>query len=139
MRVLKGDGPSSSAPAVVDLDPPARTLTVSGTVVGAVGRMDAVAAVYDEVHAELYGYAASLVRDASAAEDLMHEGFARLVREGTTGRWPDDPRAWLYRVCTNLAISGSRRRAVAERWQQLVGRAGGVFAGADADETAEAA
>lgn len=99
-----------------------------------VGGMDAVAAVYDEHHAELFGYAASLTRDRSAAEDLMHEAFARLVHEHARGRSPDDPRAWLYRVCTNLAISGSRRRAITARWQHLLGQ----VRPSDADEAAEA-
>ena len=97
---------------------------MSGSMTRVAGRMDAVAAVYDAHHAELYGYAASLVRDAAAAEDVMHEAFAKLVREGARGRWPDEPRAWLYRVCTNLAINRSRRRAAADRWQHLIGRAG---------------
>lgn len=124
MRVLKGDGPSLPPRVMAELDRHRPGLTVTGSVTRVVGRMDAVAAVYDAHHAELYGYAASLVRDPAAAEDVMHEAFAKLVRESARGRWPDEPRAWLYRVCTNLAINRSRRRAAAERWHHLVGRAG---------------
>jgi RNA polymerase sigma-70 factor (ECF subfamily) len=96
------------------------------------GRMDGIAAVYDACHQDLFGYAASLTRDLSSAEDIVHEAFARLVRETASGRPPDSARAWLYTVCTNLAFSGSRRRAIVDRWQRLVGR---VAAG----ETGEAA
>lgn len=109
-------------------------LTMSETVERVIpGRMDAVAAVYDDCHRDLFGYAASLTRDTTAAEDLVHEAFARLVRETSAGRSPDDPHAWLYTVCTNLAISRSRRRAIVERWRHLVGR----VAPTDADEAAE--
>ncbi len=86
--------------------------------------MDDIADVYDACHLGLFSYAASLTHDLSAAEDVVHEAFARLVREHVAGRAPDDPRAWLYRVCTNLAFSRSRRRAIVDRWQRLVaGRA----------------
>jgi RNA polymerase sigma-70 factor (ECF subfamily) len=118
--------------AELDRHPPG--LTVTGSLSRVAGRMDAVAAAYDAHHAELYGYAASLVRDSAAAEDVMHEAFARLVRDSARGHWPDEPRAWLYRVCTNLAINRSRRRAAAERWHHLVGRVG-----ASDDDEGEAA
>jgi RNA polymerase sigma factor (sigma-70 family) len=86
------------------------------------GQMDEIAAVYDACHQDLYAYTASLTRDLAGAEDVVQEAFARLVRESTAGRSPDDSRAWLYKVCTNLAFSRSRRRAIADRWQQLIGR-----------------
>ena len=83
--------------------------------------MDAVATVYDDCHGDLYGYAVTLTRDLSVAEDVVHEGFARLVRETSAGRSPDNPRAWLYAVCTNLAFSRTRRRVIVARLQHLVG------------------
>src|SRR3954469_23004789 len=68
---LEGDAHVRRAPALI------RHLTMSFTVAPvSVHEMDAVAAVYDEVHAELFGYAASLTRDPSAAEDVVHEAFA---------------------------------------------------------------
>jgi len=97
------------------------------------GRMDEIAAVYDACHADLFGYAWSLTRDHPAAEDVMHEAFMRLVRESGAGRWPQNPRAWLYTVVTNLAFSRSRRRLIADRWQRFVGRSGQ----SDTDEAAE--
>lgn len=124
-----GDGGSSRPPRG------AVPVNESETVARVVGRMDDVAAIYDAHHTELYGYAASLVRNASAAEDLVHEAFARLVRQRAQNRMPDDPRAWLFRVCTNLALSGSRRRAIVDRWQHLVGR---LVAMDNQEEAAEA-
>src|SRR4051794_9064693 len=65
---LEGDAHVRRAPALI------RRLTMSFTVAPvSVHEMDAVASVYDEVHAELFGYAASLTRDPSTAEDVVHE------------------------------------------------------------------
>jgi RNA polymerase sigma-70 factor, ECF subfamily len=110
-------------------------VTMSETLVRVGDRMDDVAAAYAHHHADLFGYAASLARSPSAAEDLVHEAFARLVTERARGRWPDDPRAWLFRVCTNLAVSGARRRVIVERWQQLVGRPAARAEQAEAADT----
>lgn len=97
------------------------------------GGMNAIAAVYDECHEDLFGYVVSLTRDQSIAEDFLQEAFAQLARATSTGHPPENPRAWLYTVCTNLAFSRTRRRAIVERWQHLVG---GVT-DADTDEAAE--
>ncbi len=96
-------------------------------------RMEDISAVYDACHRDLFGFVASMTRDAAAAEDLVHEAFARLLRETAAGRAPDNARAWLYTVCTNLARSRARRRVIADRWQQVFGRR----SIAETDEAAE--
>jgi len=83
---------------------------------------DSLAHLYEECHVDLFGYVASLTRDVDAAQDVVHEAFARLVRETANGRLVAEPRAWLYRVCTNLSFSRARRHAAAERWQARFGR-----------------
>jgi len=95
-------------------------------------QMRDIAAVYEACLGDLFGYAASLTRDHASAEDIVQEAFTRLVNESVTRHLPENPRAWLYTVTTNLAFSRSRRRAVADRWQQLLGRP-------DRAEAAEAA
>lgn len=57
----------------------------------------------------LLRYLRRLSRDASTAEDLMHETFERATR---AGRMPAeaDVRPWLYRIATNLAVDHLRRR-----------------------------
>jgi RNA polymerase sigma-70 factor, ECF subfamily len=85
-------------------------------------RKEDISAIYDTCHQDLFGFAAAMTRDHAAAEDLVHEAFARLLRETAAGRAPDNSRAWLYTVCTNLARSRARRRSIAVRWQQLLGR-----------------
>ncbi len=109
-----------------------QTATPETLVRVAPGRMDGIASVYDECHRDLFGYVATLTRELTSAEDVVHEAFARLVRETAAGRPPENARAWLYTVCTNLAFSRSRRRAISDRWQRFVGRIA-------QDQTAEAA
>jgi RNA polymerase sigma factor (sigma-70 family) len=95
--------------------------------------MDRVAETYDAYHADLYGYVASLTRHREAAEDVVHEAFARFVRESSTARPIDDPRAWLYRVCTNLVFSRTRRQRIVDRLQPVLDR----LAGSESSEAAE--
>lgn len=83
---------------------------------------DWVEAVYEEHHAEVYSFALRSTRDVAAAEDATQEAFIRLLREARERRAPDDPRAWLYRVVSNLVISGGRRATVAQRWRAILAR-----------------
>ncbi len=71
--------------------------------------------VYEAHHLYLYRYLIAVVHDPALAEDILQEAFLRLIRERSAGRSPDEPRAWLYRVATNIAISGIRRARTATR------------------------
>lgn len=71
--------------------------------------------LYDDIQGDLHGYALAVTHDSAAAEDLVQESFLRLLRQHRAGNPPTDPRAWLFRVCTNLIRSSFRRRSVAER------------------------
>jgi RNA polymerase sigma-70 factor, ECF subfamily len=75
-----------------------------------------VAAAYDAHERALYAFALGTTRSGTAAEDLVQESYLRLVREVQAGRTPDNIRAWLYRVCANLATSRGRRATVATRY-----------------------
>ena len=67
-------------------------------------------------HADaLRGHLAAYTRDRSAAEDLLHETFVRLLTELAAGRVPLHLRAWLFRVGINLAASRARHHGVARR------------------------
>lgn len=78
--------------------------------------VDVVAAAFDAHERALYAFALGLTRSGTAAEDIVQESFLRLVREVQAGRSPDNVRAWLYRVCANLATSRGRRATVATRY-----------------------
>jgi RNA polymerase sigma-70 factor (ECF subfamily) len=88
---------------------------VTLTVADSVGRLAAVrtqeeefTAFYAGHYPELAGYCWSLTRDRELAHDLTQEAFARMV-----SRWRriDDPKAYLYRVATNLVRKAWRDRA----------------------------
>lgn len=80
------------------------------------GQETTVLALYDANHADLYRFARALVREPAAAEDIVAESFARLIREVHAGRAPSDARGWLFRVAANLVVSAGRRRAVVARF-----------------------
>jgi RNA polymerase sigma-70 factor, ECF subfamily len=90
-----------------------------------------VLAIYDDLSPDLHGYAVAVSRNPGAAEDLVQETFLRLLREHRRGNPPADPRAWTFRVCTNLVRSRFRRRVVADRHQAT------LVATAAGSETAE--
>ena len=74
---------------------------------------DRICRAFEAHEAELRRYARVRLRDESAAEEVVQESFFRLVREAEAGRFPAQPRAWLFRVTLNLIVSGARRAAVA--------------------------
>lgn len=78
--------------------------------------VDVVAMAYDAHERALYAFALGMTRSGTAAEDLVQESYLRLVREVQADRTPDNIRAWLYRVCSNLATSRGRRATVATRY-----------------------
>jgi RNA polymerase sigma-70 factor (ECF subfamily) len=77
---------------------------------------DMVSQSYEAHAGELQRFAQVRVRDADAAEDLVHEAFLRLSMEVDAGRVPGNPRAWLYRVISNLIVSQARRARTAARY-----------------------
>jgi RNA polymerase sigma-70 factor, ECF subfamily len=77
---------------------------------------DVALAAYDEHQRALMSFAYALTRDREAAEDLVQEAFVRLINELQKGRQPENVQAWLFRVCSNLMVSGVRRRNVAQRF-----------------------
>jgi RNA polymerase sigma factor (sigma-70 family) len=97
---------------VADIVPVVRREVTDGAVVGA----------FEAFHGELYAFIARSVRDDEDAEDVLQEAFLRLTREARAGRFPEQPRAWLYRVATNLVVSRSRRRGTVSRFLERFGR-----------------
>lgn len=81
---------------------------------------ETVALAYDAFAPQLRRYAGSRLRDSAAAEDVVQEAFVRLAVVSRTSGRPNDERAWLYRVVTNLIISGARHAAVAQRRSVLI-------------------
>lgn len=99
----------------IEIDP------VIGPVVEGANADAFVAATWTALNNELFGFLVRNTRDQDAAEDLVQETFLRLTTEVRQGRVPDNVRAWLYRVASNLAISRGRRVATALRWLSRYG------------------
>jgi RNA polymerase sigma factor (sigma-70 family) len=93
---------------------PSDHAVVGGTVA------DVAMAAFDAHQRALTSYAYALTRDREAADDLVQESFVRLINELQQGRQPDNIQAWLFRVCSNLVVSGARRRNVAQRFMAQI-------------------
>jgi RNA polymerase sigma-70 factor (ECF subfamily) len=66
--------------------------------------------VYEPLRPELYRYCRYLTRSPWDAEDLVQDTFARaFVTLGCMARQPPKPRAWLFRVASNLWIDRIRQ------------------------------
>ena len=72
-------------------------------------------AIYRAHAGGLRGRLTAQTRDPALADDLVSEAFLRLAIEIREGRSPREPRAWLYRVGSNLLVSRARRTTVATR------------------------
>lgn len=77
--------------------------------------------LFERYHEEVYGYLCGMLREAAWAEDVTQETFLRALQ--ARHRLPEvrNPRAWLYRVATNVALNALRRR---RRFAWLPWRAG---------------
>lgn len=84
---------------------------------------DALLAAYDAHQRGLYSYLLAATRDPNVAADLLQETFLRYLREAQADRLPVNAHAWLFRVATNLVMSGGRRQRTAARWAERQPRA----------------
>src|SRR5436190_1753183 len=86
--------------------------------------------VYEPLRPALYRFCRYLSRSPWDAEDLVQDTLARaFVTLGGLTEPPRDPRAWLFRVASNLWIDQVRRHSV---------RSSAAAAGGDADQVAAA-
>ncbi len=90
-----------------------------------------VALAFERYGPEIQAHLRALVRDPGEAEDLAQETFVRLLAEIAAGRAPDNTRAWLHRVASNLAMSYGRHRRVAQRAEPRLRADGSVPATED--------
>jgi RNA polymerase sigma-70 factor (ECF subfamily) len=76
---------------------------------------DIATSMFECHHDELCRAALRVCRDPETAEDIVQEALLRLMVEVDTKGSPDNVRAWLHRVVTNLALSLGRRTSVSRR------------------------
>jgi RNA polymerase sigma-70 factor, ECF subfamily len=72
---------------------------------------ESFAALYERAFPRVYAYAASLLRDRAAAEDVTAQAFERAYRKRRGYRASrGTPEAWLFGIARNAALDELRRR-----------------------------
>lgn len=66
--------------------------------------------IYDRHYARVHGYAASMLRDLAASDDVVQETFIRAQANLDALREPEKVTAWLFRIAHNLCIDHLRAR-----------------------------
>ena len=87
-------------------------------VLGAPDAGDFVTQAYEAFQREIHSFVLHATRDAETAADVTQDAYVRLFREATAGHAPDNVRAWLYRVASNLVINRARHLLVVDRLRQ---------------------
>jgi RNA polymerase sigma factor (sigma-70 family) len=88
----------------------------TAAVATATGTLDeakiAFEALYRSSRDDVYAYAAGLLRDRSAAEEVTSQAFERAWRKRRqVNRRRGTPRAWLFGIARNAALDELRRRS----------------------------
>jgi RNA polymerase sigma factor (sigma-70 family) len=81
------------------------------------GELERLEPLFERHHAALYRFFRRLVRDDSAAEDLVQEVFVRLLKYRHGYRSEGTFRAWLYQLARNAAFDQLEKRAVDRKRQ----------------------
>lgn len=66
--------------------------------------------LFERHHVEVFAYLVRMVHDREWAQDLAQETFVSAYRQRSQLAGLQNPRAWLYRVATNLALNALKRR-----------------------------
>jgi RNA polymerase sigma-70 factor (ECF subfamily) len=98
--------------------PPARNQGVDDAiaeripaVAGDVRAQESFASLYERMFPKVYAYVAALLRDRSAAEDVVAQAFERAYRKRRSYRArKGSPEAWLFGIARNAALDELRRR-----------------------------
>jgi len=76
----------------------------------AAGEVQALERLYRELRVPVFAVALSVLRDRTAAEDVLHDTFVRIAEHAHAYRPRTRPRAWVLAIARNLAIDAARRR-----------------------------
>lgn len=66
--------------------------------------------LFEQYHQPIFAYLYRVVNNGETASDLTQETFLQILRQRQKLAAIENPRAWLYRIATNLAYSYLRRQ-----------------------------
>jgi RNA polymerase sigma-70 factor (ECF subfamily) len=66
--------------------------------------------LFERYHVEVFAYLFRMVNDREGAQDLAQETFVNVYRNRNQIAGLQNPRAWLYRIATNLALNALKRK-----------------------------
>jgi len=66
--------------------------------------------LFEQYHSAVFAYLYRLVGDREWAHDLSQEAFVRLFHSRHRLPQVENPRAWVYRIATNVALNALKRR-----------------------------
>ena len=91
------------------------------------GDLGALDTLYGRYQRHLFGFILRQLGDRQEAEDVLHDAFLAVLREGRSGRCPPTSfRAWVYRVARNLCLNRMRSRRRAAQAKEAVAHVAAV-------------
>ncbi|NLH01701.1 MAG: RNA polymerase sigma factor [Clostridiales bacterium] len=75
------------------------------------GNKAAVSTLYEETKTAVYGFALSILKNASDAEDVLQETYVRIWSTADTYNPLGKPMAWVLTIAKNLSFSILRERS----------------------------
>ncbi len=97
------------------------------------GDKQALAALYEETAAAVYGFALSFMKNQDDAEDVLQDVFLKIWEAAPTYRAMGKPLAWIFTITRNIALMDLRRKNKA--WPTDPDNWGELFADADTLDT----
>lgn len=90
----------------------------------AAGDKKALASLYEQTHAAVYGFALSILKQTQDAEDVVHDTYLRIWQSAGSYTPAGKPLAWIFTITRNLARMRQREQSRTvtvspEEWQTL--------------------
>lgn len=88
------------------------------------GDKNALALLYEQTHAAVYGFAWSILKNRQDAEDVQHDVYLQIWKAAGSYQPAGKPMAWIFTITRNLARMQLRRQnrvitMALEDWQSI--------------------
>lgn len=88
------------------------------------GDKEALALLYEQTHAAVYGFALSILKNRQDAEDVLQDTYIQIWKAAGTYRPEGKPLAWIFTITRNLSLMDFRQQSrmitvTPEEWQLL--------------------